>query len=266
MNGAETLKRYEVHLGFAPEGHKLRVGRRPHPRGALLHRPAQPAQRLLPQPRRQLSERDRPRPRAGDGRAARRRHLHPRRPARAPPTDARRTGPPAASPSPTRRWRRSGRWSRPGSRSPSSPDPEQGKNARCLDHVGIAVSDLHALEGVLRARARHRSSIGLVMEVGAEEDPRGTSHAACFGSEGKPSFWMRRRPGAARVGRTSPSRRRGARRVEALDTRPRWRRAPSENGAPGLRPALSSERLTGPFVASSRRATNARGGSCHEPE
>jgi murein L,D-transpeptidase YafK len=26
MNGAETLKRYEVHLGFAPEGHKLRSG------------------------------------------------------------------------------------------------------------------------------------------------------------------------------------------------------------------------------------------------
>jgi murein L,D-transpeptidase YafK len=26
MNGAETLKRYEVQLGFAPEGHKLRSG------------------------------------------------------------------------------------------------------------------------------------------------------------------------------------------------------------------------------------------------
>jgi murein L,D-transpeptidase YafK len=26
MNGAEALKRYQVHLGFAPEGHKLRSG------------------------------------------------------------------------------------------------------------------------------------------------------------------------------------------------------------------------------------------------
>ena len=51
MAGEETLKRYQVHLGFAPEGHKLALRRRPHPGGPLLHRPAQPAQRLLPQPR-----------------------------------------------------------------------------------------------------------------------------------------------------------------------------------------------------------------------
>ncbi len=61
--GKEILKRYRIDLGFTPEGHKLTLRRRPHARGPLLDRPAQPAQRVLPQHRHQLSQRARRRPR-----------------------------------------------------------------------------------------------------------------------------------------------------------------------------------------------------------
>ena len=87
MNGAETLKRYKVHLGFAPEGHKQRSGDGRTPEGRYYIDRRNPRSDFYLSLGRELPERHRPRPGAGDGRARGRRHLHPRRPAahRRPP-------------------------------------------------------------------------------------------------------------------------------------------------------------------------------------
>ena len=71
MNGAETLKRYEVHLGFAPEGHKLRSGDGRTPEGRYYIDRRNPRSDFFLSLGVSYPNADRPRPRAGDGRAAR---------------------------------------------------------------------------------------------------------------------------------------------------------------------------------------------------
>ena len=81
MDGAETLKRYEVHLGFPPQGHKLSPATAARPRAATTSTGATRAATSSSASASATRTRSTSRARGRSGVRPGRRHLHPRRPA-----------------------------------------------------------------------------------------------------------------------------------------------------------------------------------------
>ena len=100
-----------------------------------------------------------------------------------------------------------------------------------LDHIGLAVSDLDRSRAFYEA-ALKPLGVGVVMEVTAEET--GADAHAGFGELGKPYFWI----GGTHIAFTAATR-------AAVDPfhEAALKAGGRDNGAPGLRQALSFQLL-----------------------